>query len=181
MDTPSADLVKLLGCSTIPVVAKFAIAPVSAMSARAPKCATLGLRFIAEMDTLVSKLQGTDRHYIRCIKPNSVKKPRQFTGGLVLEQLRFSGIFGALKIRRQGLPFRFSFSAFVRRFKCVFLIEQDLSSRESSVRPVISTMRPAKQCEEILKATGQSFPSLQMVSYLGDARGRLLIFLGPQE
>jgi hypothetical protein len=39
--------------------------------------------------------------HLRCIKPNATKMPGAFEGKLVYEQLKYSGIFEAVTIRRQ--------------------------------------------------------------------------------
>jgi len=170
MDSPSPDLEKLLAQSTVPVVSSLlasgTINDSSNVARPAGKKLTLGLRFVNSMKELMSKLNSSSAHYIRCIKPNLLKRSSVFSGGLVLEQLRYSGVFEALAIRRSGLPFRFKFCEFMRRYKCVFQIEQSLLSRESSTcsnSRHIDAMSPVDRCREVLTATGQVFDSLQMV------------------
>jgi hypothetical protein len=162
MDSPSPDLVQILARSMVPVVSVLALGT-TVGSTTVGRSVTLGLRFVDSMKELMSKLNGTCAHYIRCIKPNSLKAREVFSGGLVFEQLRYSGILEALAIRRSGLPFRFKFSDFVRRYRCVFLIERSLSCREMSTRPPLSSMIPSNQCREVLSATGQSFAALRLV------------------
>jgi len=41
-------------------------------------------------------LRKAQPHYVRCIKPNTKKLPVQFEPHLVLEQLRYSGVFEAV-------------------------------------------------------------------------------------
>jgi hypothetical protein len=43
----------------------------------------------------------------------------ELTGSVVLEQLRYSGIFEAVAIRRQGFPYRLSHIDFYRRYKVI--------------------------------------------------------------
>ena len=167
MDSPSPDLEKLLAQSLVPVVSSLTsactITDSSNNNVRSGKKLTLGLRFVNSMRELMSKLDSSSAHYIRCIKPNSLKLSSMFSGGLVLEQLRYSGIFEALAIRRSGLPFRSNFCEFMRRYKCVFKIEQSLHCRESSTRPHFDSMSPIDCCREVLAATGQDFDALRMV------------------
>jgi len=45
-------------------------------------------------------LNKTYPHYIRCVKPNSAKKPDLFEGPLTLQQLRYAGVFEAVMVRQ---------------------------------------------------------------------------------
>jgi hypothetical protein len=65
------------------------------------------------MDTL----NRTEPHYIRCIKPNDVKKPDVFDPNLCLLQLRYAGVFDAVTIRQQGFPFRWPHEVFFKRYR----------------------------------------------------------------
>ena len=44
----------------------------------------------------MSTLNVCTPHYIRCIKANSKKQGDLFMGGMILEQLRYSGVFEAV-------------------------------------------------------------------------------------
>ena len=65
------------------------------------------------MDTL----NQTEPHYVRCIKPNEVKKADVFDANLVLLQLRYAGVFDAVTIRQQGFPFRWPHDVFFKRYR----------------------------------------------------------------
>eukprot|EP00468_Gymnochlora_sp_CCMP2014_P013783 CAMPEP_0167752288 /NCGR_PEP_ID=MMETSP0110_2-20121227/7052_1 /TAXON_ID=629695 /ORGANISM="Gymnochlora sp., Strain CCMP2014" /LENGTH=1575 /DNA_ID=CAMNT_0007637881 /DNA_START=440 /DNA_END=5167 /DNA_ORIENTATION=- len=80
---------------------------------------TLGAKFRRQLNELMRTLNQTYPHYIRCIKPNSEKAPMKFVVNMSLEQLRYSGVFEAVKIRKQGFPFRYTHDLFVKRFKCI--------------------------------------------------------------
>jgi len=41
----------------------------------------------------------------------------EFVGKLVLEQLRYSGVFEAVQIRKSGFPFRLTHVDFFKRYK----------------------------------------------------------------
>ena len=64
-------------------------------------------------------LESSRPHYIRCVKPNVEKSPDSIDAQLVLEQLRYSGVLEAIKIRKQGFPFRPSHEEFFRRYFAV--------------------------------------------------------------
>jgi hypothetical protein len=52
----------------------------------------------------------------RAIKPNMEKVPNKFQGTLSLQQLRYAGVFEAVKIRQTGYPFRYPHLEFLQRF-----------------------------------------------------------------
>jgi myosin heavy subunit len=80
---------------------------------------TLGTKFGKQLNDLMSTLARTEPHYIRCVKPNTQKSPMLFDSNMVLEQLRYSGVFEAVKIRKSGYPFRYTHVEFFKRFKCL--------------------------------------------------------------
>jgi hypothetical protein len=88
---------------------------------------TQSAKFRGQLTALMETLQLTQPHYIRCIKPNSEKKPRLFEGQLSLQQLRYSGVFDAVRIRQEGFPFRWKYQEFVARYRCC----TDISEAES--------------------------------------------------
>lgn len=78
-----------------------------------------GHQFRTQLDALMKMLNATAPHYIRCIKPNSIKKARVFEAPICLQQLRYAGVFEAVKIRQQGYPFRWTYENFYKRYRCV--------------------------------------------------------------
>lgn len=92
----------------------------SSSSGLGARKATLGSKFAKQLDDLMTALNQTEPHYVRCVKPNPNKSALEFHPMLVLEQLRYSGVFEAVKIRKSGYPFRYSHKEFVKRYKCVY-------------------------------------------------------------
>jgi hypothetical protein len=80
---------------------------------------TLGTKFALQLNNLMKALNATEPHYIRCIKPNPNKAPMEFEGMMSMLQLRYSGVFEAVKIRKQGFPFRLTHREFWLRYKCI--------------------------------------------------------------
>eukprot|EP00484_Ammonia_sp_Unknown_P018101 CAMPEP_0197028252 /NCGR_PEP_ID=MMETSP1384-20130603/7978_1 /TAXON_ID=29189 /ORGANISM="Ammonia sp." /LENGTH=1466 /DNA_ID=CAMNT_0042457223 /DNA_START=22 /DNA_END=4422 /DNA_ORIENTATION=+ len=87
---------------------------------------TLSAQFRIQLNKLMQTLQATQPHYIRCIKPNDQKEPLQFVPRNCYEQLTYSGVFEAVKIRKGGFPFRLKHQEFVNRYKCI--LEEDKTS-----------------------------------------------------
>ena len=58
------------------------------------KFSSVSARFKKQLGELMSKLNATEPHYIRCIKPNAASKASSFEGANVLQQLRCGGCVG---------------------------------------------------------------------------------------
>jgi len=78
---------------------------------------SLGTKFTRQLAELMTALNLTEPHYIRCIKPNPNKAQLQYEGQMVYEQLTYSGVFEAITIRKQGFPFRLTHADFFQRYK----------------------------------------------------------------
>ena len=90
--------------------------------------------FRSQLNTLMDKLRSTSTRYVRCIKPNESMSPMTFEPPLVVRQLRYSGVFEACAIRKQGYPFRFRYEVFAIRFK---LINPDHTYEETEPRKIV--------------------------------------------
>ena len=70
-----------------------------------------------QLDALMHTLEDTDPHYVRCVKPNDLKAPNTFKATDCLDQLKYAGVFEAVKIRQQGFPFRWLHEVFFKRYR----------------------------------------------------------------
>ena len=77
---------------------------------------TVGKRFSIQLESLMSEIDDTRPHFIRCIKPNHLKKPATFFPPLVNEQLTYSGVLEAVLIMQNGYPFRLHHSEFREKY-----------------------------------------------------------------
>eukprot|EP00515_Schizochytrium_aggregatum_P020736 CAMPEP_0202100776 /NCGR_PEP_ID=MMETSP0965-20130614/3344_1 /ASSEMBLY_ACC=CAM_ASM_000507 /TAXON_ID=4773 /ORGANISM="Schizochytrium aggregatum, Strain ATCC28209" /LENGTH=679 /DNA_ID=CAMNT_0048669449 /DNA_START=1 /DNA_END=2037 /DNA_ORIENTATION=- len=108
---------------------------------------SLSFQFRGQLNDLMSTLYETESRYIRCVKPNNDQMPNKFEAPLVVEQLRYSGVFEAVKIRKQGYPFRLTHRQFAFRYRC---INQGHNYRAS-------TRDDEAVCREVLKTARQDF------------------------
>ena len=77
---------------------------------------TIAKRFKANLDTLMTSLNSTTPHFVRCVKSNSKQKPLVFEAPLCLRQLKYAGLFEAIRIRKSGYAYRFNIDYFVRKY-----------------------------------------------------------------
>ncbi|CAG9767592.1 unnamed protein product [Ceutorhynchus assimilis] len=81
------------------------------------KMVTLSSQFKISLELLMKTLESCHPFFVRCLKPNEVKKPQIFDKALCCRQLRYSGMMETAKIRQSGYPIRYSYPEFVDRFR----------------------------------------------------------------
>lgn len=77
---------------------------------------TVWTKYRRQLVSLMINLKDTQSRYIRCIKPNSVKKPLLFEHKLVTEQLRCAGVVAGITISRSAFPNRLPNQVVLARF-----------------------------------------------------------------
>ena len=138
-DTLSADLVDVFSMSTLPLLQRLFTevsesdrSPTESSSKRASTQSaakmTVGRSFSLQLEKLIADLNATQPRYIRCIKPNQVKKPNIFVPDLTNEQLTYSGVFEAVIIMQNGYPFRRSHEDFRKHYQ---MLVQDAAKQDS--------------------------------------------------
>ena len=77
---------------------------------------TIGKKFKSNLDNLMNSLSVTAPHFIRCVKSNSKQSPKIFEAPLCLRQLKYAGLFEAIRIRKAGYAYRFLHDYFVQKY-----------------------------------------------------------------
>lgn len=77
---------------------------------------TAGDKIKASANDLVATLMKAQPSYIRTIKPNDNKAPREYNHGNVLHQIKYLGLQENVRIRRAGFAYRQTFDKFTERF-----------------------------------------------------------------
>ena len=67
---------------------------------------TVSTKFRNQLTALMNTISQTKTRYIRCIKPNSLKKPRILDHKSTVVQLRSAGVVDAMSISRASFPNR---------------------------------------------------------------------------
>jgi len=81
--------------------------------------ATVSGQFSTQLRVLRSRIEMTEPHYIRCLKPNDRLVADSFDHSLISHQLNCAGVLPAMKIARAGFAMRYLHSAFDQRFSPV--------------------------------------------------------------
>lgn len=86
--------------------------------------------------------------FVRCIKPNTISQ-NKFDSRHVLQQLKYSGIGELLEFRKQGYPYRYSYSDFVSKYS--YLLRRNKGPLTNSTAVITNNMTDKMKCQEILK------------------------------
>ncbi len=77
----------------------------------------MAYNFTKDMNNLIYELTTSECHFIRCVKPNELKKKDHWVFYLVLKQITYMGLLNSLKIRKKNYVFRFNFREFYIRYR----------------------------------------------------------------
>jgi len=119
-DPLNENVVELFVKSKDPVFSKLFEAPEVASTGRGRKKGgsfqTVAMIHKQAVEHLLTTLQSTTPHFIRCILPNMKKKNGLIEAKLVLDQLRCNGVLEGIRIVRKGFPNRLLYQEFVQRY-----------------------------------------------------------------
>lgn len=73
-------------------------------------------KFKNDLAKLITTLDKSNRHYIRCIKPNDTKAYHHWEATKVYEQLSCNGVHETVTLRKAGYPNRVPFDRFLARY-----------------------------------------------------------------
>ncbi len=79
------------------------------------KKTTVGGEFKLSLAQLMTTMNAAAPHFVRCIKPNMIKKPDVFVDDLTTKQLRYTGMLETTRIRKEGYANRPTFADFLAR------------------------------------------------------------------
>jgi myosin heavy chain 6/7 len=77
---------------------------------------TVSMMYRESLNKLMTMLNATHPHFIRCIIPNEKKQSGVLDAGLVLNQLTCNGVLEGIRICRKGFPNRTLHPDFVQRY-----------------------------------------------------------------
>jgi len=105
---------------------------------------TLGTQFRNQLIQLLESLGATEPHFVRCVKPNHAKVGGIIEPNLVLGQMKYSGLFEAIRIRKSGFAYRASHANFAQTYQ---LLADDVITALKK-----GTINAKQACERIVKA-----------------------------
>lgn len=113
-DTLFRDLILLAQSTSIPFIKALFPEDVAADDKKRPT--TSGFKIRNQCNDLVGTLMKCTPSYIRCIKPNEKKRPKEWEAARVEHQVRYLNLRENINVRRAGFCYRNTFDKFIRRF-----------------------------------------------------------------
>ncbi|XP_037766488.1 unconventional myosin-Ie isoform X2 [Chelonia mydas] len=108
------DLIELMQSSELPFIK--ALFPENLQADKKGRPTTAGSKIKKQANDLVGTLMKCTPHYIRCIKPNETKKPRDWEESRVKHQVEYLGLKENIRVRRAGYAYRRVFKKFLQRY-----------------------------------------------------------------
>uniref|UniRef100_UPI00398EB62F unconventional myosin-Ie isoform X2 n=1 Tax=Pristiophorus japonicus TaxID=55135 RepID=UPI00398EB62F len=113
-DVLFTDLIELMQSSELPFIRT--LFPESLQAEKKGRPTTAGSKIKKQANDLVGTLMKCTPHYIRCIKPNETKKPRDWEESRVKHQVEYLGLKENIRVRRAGYAYRRVFKKFLQRY-----------------------------------------------------------------
>jgi len=151
-DTLFKDLIETVQSSEMAYLASLFPEDVSSSSNKRPT--TAGFKMRTSAAELMKALSSCTPHYVRCIKPNDQKKPRELDKDRVIHQVKYLGLLENVRVRRAGFAYRAPFARFVKRYKKLSPKTWGLWGEWNG--------DPIQGCETILSDVGISKDAYQM-------------------
>ncbi|XP_024384280.1 myosin-1 isoform X2 [Physcomitrium patens] len=104
---------------------------------------SVAAKFKGQLNKLMQRLEATEPHFIRCIKPNTQQLPNVIDQKLVLQQLRCCGVLEVVRISRSGYPTRHTHNDFANRY--AFLLPRDVSEQEDVLSVCVAILEHFKK------------------------------------
>merc|ERR1719402_939813 len=80
---------------------------------------TVSSVYLVSLMELMHTLHSTEPHFIRCIVPNTHKKPLEVEAPLIMHQLTCNGVLEGIRICMRGFPNRMLYPDFKLRYSCL--------------------------------------------------------------
>merc|ERR1712079_684872 len=77
---------------------------------------TVSSVYLVQLNDLMTTLHNTEPHFIRCIVPNTHKKPGEVEPPLIMHQLTCNGVLEGIRICMRGFPNRMLYPDFKARY-----------------------------------------------------------------
>ncbi|XP_014879673.1 myosin IEb isoform X4 [Poecilia latipinna] len=108
------DIIELMQSSEFPFIR--ALFPENLEAEKRGRPTTASSKIKKQANSLVQTLMKCTPHYIRCIKPNETKRPRDWEETRVRHQVEYLGLRENIRVRRAGYAYRRVFNKFLHRY-----------------------------------------------------------------
>merc|ERR1712088_678384 len=99
---------------------------------------TVSSVYLVSLTELMSTLHNCEPHFVRCLVPNTHKKPGEVEPPLIMHQLTCNGVLEGIRICMRGFPNRMLYPDFKLRYSC--LGQDAIKSSEDNKTAVYALM-----------------------------------------
>merc|ERR1719468_104689 len=99
---------------------------------------TVSSVYLVSLNELMTTLHSCEPHFVRCLVPNTHKKPGEVEPHLIMHQLTCNGVLEGIRICMRGFPNRMLYPNFKLRYSC--LGSEELKSSEDNKVAVYALM-----------------------------------------
>ncbi|CAH0724788.1 unnamed protein product, partial [Brenthis ino] len=93
------------------------------------------------MELLQKMVSGTPQ-FVRCLKPNDSRSPKNFDSAKILKQLRYTGVLETIRIRQNGFSHRLAFDEFIKRYSFLaFAYDEKIKPNRDSCRLLLLRLK----------------------------------------
>merc|ERR1719454_197872 len=89
---------------------------------------TVSSVYLVSLDELMTTLHNCEPHFVRCLVPNTHKKPGEVECPLIMHQLTCNGVLEGIRICMRGFPNRMLYPDFKMRYAILAATEMNSSS-----------------------------------------------------
>merc|ERR1712088_1089487 len=100
---------------------------------------TVSSFYKSQLDDLMKTLEATDPAFIRCVVPNTIKKPGFVDAGLVMHQYQCNGVLAGIAICRKGFPNRLVYAEFKARYNILAANECKKAKKDKDAAAAVLT------------------------------------------
>merc|ERR1711962_1189259 len=93
---------------------------------------TVSSVYLVQLNDLMNTLHSTEPHFIRCIVPNTHKKPLEVEPPLIMHQLTCNGVLEGIRICMRGFPNRMLYPDYKSRYQILGAAEIATASDNKS-------------------------------------------------
>ncbi|XP_041967464.1 unconventional myosin-If [Alosa sapidissima] len=108
------DLIELMQSSTHDFICS--LFPENLNTDKKSRPTTASSKIRKQANDLVNTLMKCTPHYIRCIKPNETKRPKDWEESRAKHQVEYLGLRENIRVRRAGFAYRRVFNKFLQRY-----------------------------------------------------------------
>ncbi|TMW66871.1 hypothetical protein Poli38472_011987 [Pythium oligandrum] len=148
--------------SVTPAASSVSRGPSRKRSQAMPKRTTVGTQFKESLSQLMEKINLTEVHYVRCLKPNGLKSAHCFSHNEIVNQLRCAGVIEAIRVSRSAYPSRIPHLECLKKFSMLlggalphelaskqqWELESDLEALKTKCEDLMGKLMPGRNIQD---------------------------------